>query len=489
MFQKILLWLRERINKMLGNQTIKDALKIDTIMSQPMMTALQSWVALYENRAPWLMGEIKSLNIPAAISGEIARAVTIEMVVSITGEVAAIAPDAAAPPEPAPSKRADYLAQQFKPVQAKLRQQMEFACAKGGIMLKPWVRDGSVIVDFVAADQFFPIAFDANGDITACVFSDQRQIGDKFYTRLEYHSMNKDGCMITNSAYRSTTKENLGNECPLAEVEAWAGLQPVATITKINKPLFAYFKFPAANNIDSSSPLGVSCFSRAIELIEQCDRLWDNLLWEMESGKRAIDVDELAFDKDDQDRPILPNRRLYRTYKQSGAQIGSGKSDLFQEWSPTYREANILNALESVLKRIEFNCSLAYGTLSDPNSVSATATEIISQKQRSYALVMDCQNALATTLDQLLYAMDVWVTLAKLAPKGTYATSYDFDDSIVVDSQQMFMQDSQAVSMQIMPKYIFAMRNFGLTETQAKKWIEDFTAEMPEPAPDEFAGA
>ena len=183
---------------------------------------------MYQNQASWLNDKVKSLNLPAAIAGEIARAVTIEMQVEFTG-----------------SARSLYLQEQFKRVMPKFSDQVEAGSAKGGIVMKPYIDRDLITVDFVQADMFYPVSFDGDGDITAAVFADQRQRGDKFYTRLEYHSMTPAGCQIRNLAFRSSTKDTLGQEVPLTDVEEWKGLLPEATITGIDRPLFAYFKFPA----------------------------------------------------------------------------------------------------------------------------------------------------------------------------------------------------------------------------------------------------
>jgi len=474
------------------NQTqINKAFNITLMdVSTPMVEALLLWSKLYKNEADWTTADTPSLSLPSAIAGEIARLTTIEMEVNITGKKPDQAPDTTAPVEPAPSKRADYLSIQFDKVMSRLREEVEYGCAKGGMVIKPYVNGKEIAFNFVQADEFFPIEFDANDAMVDVVFSDQRKIGDTYYTRLERHTMGdtvingkpRRGCNIINKAYKSSTQETLGSEIELSSVPAWAELEGDKWIAPLDKPLFSYFKFPQANNIDTASPLGVSCYARAAmgtnPLIKQADDIWSNFLWEFESGKRAIDVDELAFDRDSNDNPILPNRRLYRTYKQSGTSIGAG-GDLFKEWTPTLREQNILAGLNAILKRIEFVTSLAYGTLSDPNLVDKTATEIVSQKQRSYALVSDTQKALQATIEQTVWAMNAWADINKLSPRGDYDVSCDFDDSLIVDSQAQFSQDQQAVGMSAMSKQKFLERNYGLTPSAAQLWVKEAQEERP----------
>ena len=457
MFQRIFGWIREVIKRMFGRDTLKSALQVDIAISSEMSTALQLWSAMYANQAPWLSADVKSLNLPAAIAGEIARAVTIELQVEISG-----------------SARAAFLQEQFSRVQAQLREQVEKGVAKGGLMLKPYVSGGRISVDFVQADQFYPVAFDADGDITSCIFADHRQVGDRYYTRLELHQMQPGGCLIRNLAFRSSSRDVLGQPCALTEIDDWADLQPEALITGIDRPLYAYFRYPLANNIDPTSPLGVSCYSRAVDQIRHADEIYSNLIWEFESGKRAIYVDELAFGKNSDGKPVLPDRRLYRTIM-TGGDIGSNK--LYEAWSPEFRDASIKSGLDAVLKRIEFNCGLAYGTLSDPASVEKTATEIKASKQRSYATITDTQKALQAALEKLIWAMDIWATLSNLAPKGSYSTAFDFDDSIVVDKDQQFQQDLRLVQTGLMSKVDFLMRNFRLDEKTAREKLAEIQGE------------
>jgi Phage portal protein, SPP1 Gp6-like. len=451
---------------MLSIPTVKQGLNVDVAITPLMTEALQLWSAVYKNESPWLTGGIRSLNLGAAIAAEVARDVTIEMDVQISG-----------------SARADFLALQFTQVLNNIRTHIEYACAKGGLVLKPYIKGDSLVIDYVQADMFYPIAFDANGKMTACVFADQKTIGQTFYTRLEFHSPVENGYRISNTAWKSTVRDTLGNQVSLTQVPDWAELEPEAFVLNIDRPLFAYFKMPFANNIDPTSPLGVSIYSRAAQgtksLMRQADEAWSGLLWEMESGERAVYTTPDAFAKGTDGKPKLPNQRLYRLLDLSAVQLD--KPGFFHDWTPTMREQNYINALDAILRRIEFVCGLSYGILSNPEQVALTATEIKSSKQRYYATVTDTQKALQDTCDDLFYVMDVWCTLGNLSPTGTYKVTYQFDDSIVSDYDTQFVQDQQSVTQGTMPKYVFNIRNYGLSEEDARKWITEAKAEQPAP--------
>jgi A118 family predicted phage portal protein len=344
---------------------------------------------------------------------------------------------------------------------------VEYGNAKGGLIFKPYVTvAGNLAVDYVQADQFYPVAFDGNKNITSAVFADQKHVGDKFYTRLEYHALAGTIYTIRNLAFVSRTRETLGNEIPLSTLPAWENLQPEVIIQNIEKPLFGYYRYPLANNIDTGSALGVSCYARAVALIQDADTQWQNFLWEFESGKRAMYADVLAFDKNPSTgKLILPDKRLYRTLNGTN-NIGDG-GKLFDEWSPTLREQNILAGLDAIVKQIEFAVGLAYGTISNPQTVDKTATEIKISRQRTYATVTDCQKSLQAGLDGLLYAMDVYCTLYGLAPAGSWQAVYTFDDSVISDKDVQWSHDMQALD-RVMSKVEFRMRNYGETEEIAR---------------------
>jgi A118 family predicted phage portal protein len=462
LFAKILAWIREALSKMLKSDNLKSSIGVDVAISPEMANALQKWSLMYANASPWVGGDTKSLNLAASIAAEIARAVTIEMDVQITG-----------------SKRAEFLGEQLAPVLNNIRTYTEYAAAKGGLMFKPYIRGESIAIDYVQADMFYPVRFDANGAMTACVFADQRTIGKDYYTRLEYHALHEGFYEIKNTFWKSSARETLGTQATSVPIAEWQELEPEAIIINVEKPLFAYFKMPFANQVDTTSPLGVSVYSRAVDLIQQADEFWSGLLWEMDSGKRALYTDVHAFGKTTAGKPILPNSRLYRLLDLQSRIDGKG---FFEDWTPTIREQNYINALDAVLKKIENNCGLAQGTISDPTTVALTATEIKMSRQRTYATITDTQKALQDALDGLLYAMDVWASIGGLSPAGVYTANYSFDDSIVTDYDSQFTQDQQAVTMNKMPGYIFLMRNYNLDETTAKKWIADAQAESPAPS-------
>lgn len=433
---------------MFTKNDVRRALGIDCAISDEMQNAMQLWIDLYENRQQRTNETEKSLSLPAGIASEMARLVTLELKSELSGSV-----------------RAEYLNDTYRGILRSVRRYTEYACAMGGLVLKPYFDGEKIQVDYVQPGAFFPTEFDVSGRILGAVFLDKVIQGKKIYTRLEYAQLRGDIYTVRNSAYVSENKDYLGSPVSLGAVERWSQLQEETVIRGLKKPLFVYFKMPQANTVDTLSPLGVSVYARAVDLIDEADKQYNRLLWEFESGERALYVSDEAFKKGKDGKPIFPDRRLYRSIATFGGKDGDV---LFEDWTPTIREMNLLNGLNALLQKIEFSCGLAYGTISDVSYNEKTAEEIKASKQRSYSTVADTQKALRTALEELVGAMDVICTLYSLAPEGKVEASFEFDDSIVADRKSEFAEKMQLVTMGIMQGWEMRMWYFGETEEEAK---------------------
>ncbi len=412
---------------------------IEGSVSSAMTSALAEWEMLYRDKG--------GLSLASAIASETARLVTSEFKSEISGTL-----------------RADFLNDQYKEVMAGIRNITERACASGGVVLKPYVQDGKIKVSVIGAENFIPTEFDSSGNITGAAFLERCFVGKNVYTRIEKHGFENGLYIIQNLAYISDNAQSLGKRIEIREVDMWSDIEPEARICAVKSPMFSYFKMPMANCIDTSSPMGISVFARSGKLICDADTQYKRLLWEFESGERALYVDEAAMRRDMGGNAIIPDKRLYRL-------LNSGDDALFADWSPEIRDESIINGLNEILRRIEFNSGLAYGTLSDVMNVDRTAEEIRVSKQRSYAHVCEIQSSLKTALAYLAEAMDAICDLYGLAPAGEYSISFEFDDSIVADKRAEFDEKMTLLGAGIISPYEMRMWYFGEDERTAKERI------------------
>lgn len=455
MFEKLLKWLRGLLNQMFDDAVGSP----DIVISSKMENALPLWVAIYESGGPWCSEKenIHSLGLGPAIAREFSRLVTMESTLTCTG-----------------SDRADWLLAQARPLLDALPAHVETACALGGCVFKPYVQGDHIAVDVVQEDCFFPTTFDTSGRMTGAIFTDQIKRRNTIYTRLEHHEFQNGTETVRNLAFASSTTAQLGREIPLTEVPEWADLAPEARIDHLTRPLFSYFRVPTANRTDRHSPLGASVYALAVETIRDADIQYGSLLWEYKGGELAIDVDAMAIRQapDGALQMAARDKRLYR-------HIVNGNTQLWNTFAPTLRDASYLNGLDAMLRRIEFQCGLAYGTISNPQTVEKTAEEVRAGKQRSYATVRLIQQALQAALEDLFCAMDTYATLYGLAPSGAYDLAFDWDDSIVNDPAARKQQFWQYVEAGRFPFARYLVEFEGYSEDEAAAIAAEAAAAEP----------
>lgn len=451
--------IKGAVRKVLRIGEVESKAGVKTIVDSEMAKAVELWGLMFEDRAPWLDEETESLNLAAGITSELARLVLIENKVEIAGEGA----------------RAEFLRGEYQQMVARLRERLEIGLASGTLVFKPYVDGNRLAVDFVPGWRFYPTAKNSRGEITGAVFAEQVQKGKTWYTRLEEHRLTDEGYTITNRAYKSGYAGVLGAACALSEVDDWRELTESVTVQYADgsapeKPLFAVFRVPFANGVDVDSPLGVSVYSRAVGLIAQADAQYSRILWEYEASELAIDISEGAFRSED-GKSSLP-KRGQRLFRQLNILTGAAADgDLYKVFSPAIRDESLFNGLDKLLKRIEFNCSLAYGTLSDPMSVEKTAEEIKQSKQRSFAAVKELQSALEVALRDLLWCMDFYCDLYRLCERGKWDVAFSWGDGISEDTESEFARlKALADGGYLKPEKLIAWY-FGVSEEEAAGYI------------------
>ena len=526
MWGNIVSRLREIIRSMIGSRTIQNELHVSYAISPKMETAIQTWSNLYMNKAEWLHEpdnespvRIVSLGLPSLIASEKARMALIELESEITAptqqvevpnpdysEEANYTTDMNGEKIPVPTalavsetiiedqpvgdtSRAEYLESQYKKLKKQLRKQIEYGIAKGGLVIKPYIVQNKPVedenltdestptidieFDFIQADAFYPLAFDASGRITEAAFIQSKVEKNKVYRRLEYHKWENNTVTVINKAYKSSDIKNsdvsdLGEEIKLTEVSEWKDLEPKATIKNVSQPLFAYFKMPEANTIDTTSPLGVSGFSRAVNLIRDADMQYSRLLWEYEAGEMAIDIDRDALREIETPTggtKTVPNHLQDRLFRK--IDLGSD-SDTYNPFTPSLRDTNYISGLNTILMRIEDVCGISRGTLSDSVDIARTATELKILKQRSYQTNADIQQAIEDALRDVIYIMNVYATLYEITPEGEYDVNFEWDDSIMVDINEEINKRITLMQNGLTSKLENRMWYFGETETQAR---------------------
>lgn len=445
-------WLRKVVNKVFPE------IAPDNCLYDNMDDAIEKWLSMYYDSASWLKDTHgRSLNLAASIASEFARLIMVEFDVEITGD-----------------KRAEFLNTQFKKLKNNLRVNIEEACAVGGIVFKPYVRNGVILPDFITQDKFLPIAYSAD-EITSAVFISKHNLNKTHYYRIEkqtYDYERRTHC-IESMLFHSPNGKDIGKKIQPEDLSI--DIEPYVEINDVDRPLFSFWRVPLANTIEKDSPLGVSVYSRAVKQIMEADFQWDRFLWEFEGGELAVDAGEELLrvrpQLEENDKKTLPKFSVPKTMDRLFRRVQGEDNSFYKVFAPTLRDNSYGNGLDKILRKIEFECALGYGTISDPQNVDKTAEEVKNSKQRSFAAVSNMQSSLQTALENYIYAIDQYTTACNLAPKGNYEIKFNWGDGVLEDNDKEQAIKLQEVNNDIITKVHYLMWRYGVTESQAKEML------------------
>ena len=458
-------WFRSLVGRLRRKDTpsgvIEKEFGAHPAASRDMADNAALWYAMYTNHPPWETCDVRPLGLPGAIGRELSRHALTEFCITVSG-----------------SARAEYIDRQVQRAARSFREDLELGLCLGGVALKPYPQDGQLLVESYTGG-FTPTRFDGTGRAVGGVFrSEPVRQGNEWYIRLEYHDflLQEDGTtayVVENKAYRSSREGIVGAQVPLESVEAWADLSEREVIEGLTGPLFAYFKPPVSNDIEPSSPVGVSVYAGATaELIRQADEQWQQLRREYRTGKRRMLFNGSVMDHDQVDDEFFE----YGDF--------TGDANFFQFINPELRDDQFYNGFQRILQRIEFNVGLAFGTFSDPQAVEKTATEQIMTKHRQYVTEDAIQKAFQVALEDLVYALDALCDLARLAPAGAYQVDCKWGDGVLDDPEtrrQDMALDMQRVAAGLMRPVDFVMKWDKVDEKTARKLLPDMEDLTDEP--------
>lgn len=377
----------------------------DVPVEDGMTSKIMEWEDIYCGQPHWMRDT--TLGLGKTICQTLSSQVLTEANIKADGE----------------SDKAQFIEAQFeKHLLPRLKHNLEKAMATGGMVLRPYITEDGINIDFCRQGQFVPLAFDDDGNITDIAFGEQIIVGKYTYTRIERQTYDGKDVVITNKAYVSKGN-GLGKNIALTDVDAWATIDPNVTLEDTEGTMFGYYRVPLANNVEIESPLGISIFSPALNLMKSADYQFERLDWEYEGGQIAIDISEDAIIGEMDDT----KERLYR-------QVDMNSDDTYKAFTPSLRDANFGQGLEKYLMRIEDTIGLSRGSLAEVGSEARTATEMRILKQRSYNTIVENQDALGKALESLHNAMK-YLSEKYFKVKGNSNLTLDWNDSVLEDYQ------------------------------------------------------
>lgn len=354
--------------------------------------------------------------------------------------------------------------------------------ALGGGVLKPYVNSNNELsIQFVTADAFLPISYTSTGEVKEGVFIAEIIKGDKKYTHLEWHMYDDAGVYtIKHELYKSDkSSSDIGVKVSITE------LYPDMTIDEfmfpgITRTLFVYLKPNISNNIDISSPLGISIYANSLDTLKAIDIAFDSFIREFRLGKKRIMVPYQALrtitdpKTGRQSRYFDANDEVFQGFKSE-----SPEQDKIADLSVELRVEEHVSAINAMLNLLSMQTGFSPGAFSFDGQSVKTATEVVSENSKTFrtkqaheVVIEDALKHLIRSIIELADAFDIENYTDK-----EYEVSIQFDDSIAQDRTADSAFYLSMVSGKLMSQKKAMMLQFGYTEQEADDEIAQIKAE------------
>ena len=386
MFQKFIMWIFRLFN-------------IQSQTTQKEVDDNQKYAAEYER--------IDEINFNSIFSNKLANYVINDSNVNVTGENA----------------RVELLDKTTQSMWKKAKKIISMGFGYGGVIIVPYVKGGKIYYSIVPQNRLTIDMTDGENITGATVLAEKKTIqslsGEKTYLRWTNYTVQNGTITILQ---QFSDKE--GNKIPAPDF--WKNILEKQVIQGVDRVLFGYIKSPINNRKMSDNygvPITYGCESTILEIKETMKQLFR----EYKLKEVFVGADSTMFDGKDK----LPINGLFK-------KVDAGDDTFFEVFDPAFRP--FTERLQELFKRLEHEIGTSAGILSEVNTANATATEIKRSMYDTFTIVDDMRSNIEKGIEDFLYSANVLANAYNLTPQGDYEVSFDWDYSLLEDSQEAFSQ-------------------------------------------------
>ena len=419
MFKNVIMWILQNI------------FKIPTQTTQKEIDENQKYAIEYER--------IDDINFNSIFSNKLANYVINDSNINITGENA----------------RVELLNNTTQSMWKKAKKIVSMGFGYGGVIIVPYVKGGKIYYSIVPQSRLTIDMTDGDLITGATVLAEkkeiQKQIGDpEIYLRWTNYQVKNDNITITQEFSNKDGKK-------IPAPDFWKNIQEKIVITGVDRVLFGYIKSPINNRKTSDKygvPITYGCDSTILEIKETMKELFR----EYKLKEAFVGADVTMFNGKD----ALPINGIFK-------KVDAGDDTFFEVFDPAFRP--FTDRIEELYRRLEHEIGTSAGILSNVQTQNATATEIKRSMYDTFTIVDDMRSNVEKALQDFLYSANVLANAYNLSPQGEYELDFDWDYSLLEDSQEAFTQMVTALGKGI------------VDEVEVRQWLKpDETIEQSEKA-------
>lgn len=313
----------------------------------------------------------------------------------------------------------------------RMPQTLSMGFALGGSVVKTFILDGKIRLDYLSAVNFIPTECVA-GEITGGIFRTKFKKNGLFYTLFERHSKTSYGDILVEfKLFQSGNSSILGTEIP---VESVYPTLKSKIYYPFDEKMFSYFHPAVSNNILTDTNIGMSVFYNYIDTLKALDIAFDSFMREFILGRKRIIVPSSCI------RTIVdPETGTVRRYFDADDEVYQAlKCDDEKDLKITDNTVNLrvsehAEAISALLSILCFQTGLSSGTLSFSTSSGVkTAAEITSEENRTTRTVNSNRNLAVEFIESIVRSIIEAGEMLGEIPIGDYEIKISFSKELDV---------------------------------------------------------
>jgi len=342
---------------------------------------------------------------------------------------------------------------------------VELAFALGtGAFVEHKTKDG-ILIDYVKADMIYPLSY-ANGQISECAFASRMLIYGEMHTYLNIHIKEDGKYVVINKLICERTKK----EAPLPK-----GLAE-RFYTNSDIPLFQILTPNIVNNICPDSPLGISIFANAIDILEGIDLVYDSYQNEYRLGKKRIIVPlTMAKIEMEQQGDILP---VFDDNDTEFYAMSTADPDNFSisEINMDIRADAHETGLQRNIDLLSDLCGFGSGKYTYQSGRIKTATQIVSEQSDLFRNLKKHELVTEKVIKDLVRAI-----LYLSGEKTETEVIVNFDDAIIEDNESVAARALLEVQNNIIDAAEYLCRVYKMPRNMAEEKIKSMDLNIHTP--------
>ena len=394
---------------------------------------------------------IDDINFNAIFSNKLANYVVSDSSVNVDGD----------------NERVEFLNKIAQSMWKKAKKITSMSFGLGGLFIVPYVKNGKIYYSLVPQSRVTIDSVDGELITGATILAERKEITNalgstKIYIRWTNYRLENENIVIEQKFSNEEGKEI---EVP----DFWSNILLKQTITNVDRCLFGYIKSPI-NNRRVNDNYGVPITYGCEATIKEIKDTMKQIVREFKLKEAFVGADITMFSGKDG----LPTNGLYR-------KIDSGDEKFWEVFDPAFRETSYHSRLEELYIRLEHEIGTSAGIMSKLETSNATATEIRRAMYDTFTIVDDMRSNIEKGFEDFFYACNVLANTYNLSKMGDYEIVYDWDYSLLEDTQEQFGQLIQGIGQGVLGKE--ELRNWlkpNETLEESKKAVEEIQKTMPD---------